>query len=106
MSLFDRVIHGSGDSACADHALGNLGAGSSAPLPLGESGAGSVAGGSEHRVSACLDAPDRDGAELPASTAREDRHAGRDVGRILLLSGVSPWTDWPLMGHEGPGHPS
>jgi hypothetical protein len=38
------------------------GAGNPAPLPLGESGASSVKGGSERRA-ACLDALDRDGAE-------------------------------------------
>ena len=30
------------------------------------------------------------------------RHAGRDFGRILLLSGVSPWMGCPMMGSEGP----
>src|SRR6185437_8995002 len=81
MALFDSVIHGSGDSACADHALGNLGAGSSAPLPLGESVAGSVTGGSERCVSACLDAPDRDGAE-PQHQPR-----GKTGTQVVTLAG-------------------
>ena len=82
----------------------NQGAGKPAPLPLGESGASSVKGGSERRAALLgCPLPRRGGA--PAPTARVlgwRRHAGRDFGRILLLSGVSPWMGCPMMGSEGP----
>src|ERR1700732_131287 len=80
------------------------GVGLPAPLPLGESGASSVKGGSERR-GALLGCPLPRGGGAPAPTARVlewRRHAGRDFGRILLLSGVSPWMGCPMMGSEGP----
>ena len=76
------------------HSLSEAGCGSSAPLPLGESGASSVKGGSERRAALLgYPLPRRGGA--PANI-------GADLARSRFCPGSAYRTGRPIMGSKGP----